>query len=130
MARAFIAILVIAAMGCGNEVDLGVADPGGVCGFGVQDCHCDTDADCDTSETCVEADPGSTVTICRYAPESGAGGFGGDGGAGGLGGEGGPGGVEQPATHPIPMIRERFRGQVSIRTRPKNTNKTRCRTFL
>jgi hypothetical protein len=34
-------------------------------------------------------------------------------------------GIEQPAAHPIPTILERFRGQVSMRTRPKNTNKTR-----
>jgi len=39
-------------------------------------------------------------------------------------------GIERPAAHPIPMIPERFRGQVSIRTRPKNTSETRCRTFL
>ena len=86
MARTFMAILVIATVGCGDEVDRGVADPGGLCGFGVQDCYCDTDTDCDTSETCVEAYPGSSVTICRYTPESGAGGFGGVGGLGGAGG--------------------------------------------
>jgi hypothetical protein len=39
-------------------------------------------------------------------------------------------GIEQPAAHPIPTILERFRGQVSIKTRPKNTSKTRYRTFL
>jgi len=33
-------------------------------------------------------------------------------------------GIEQPALHPIQTILERFRGQVSTRTRPKNTNKT------
>ena len=33
-------------------------------------------------------------------------------------------GVEQPEAHPIPTILERFRGQVSLRTRPNNTNKT------
>jgi hypothetical protein len=85
MTRAFSAILVIAEVGCGDEVDLGVADPGGLCGFGVQDCYCDTDADCYTWETCVEAYPGSSVTICQYTPESGAGGAGGAGGLGGAG---------------------------------------------
>jgi len=39
-------------------------------------------------------------------------------------------GIEQPAVHPIQTILERFRGQVSIKTRPKNTSKTRYRTFL
>jgi len=39
-------------------------------------------------------------------------------------------GIEQPAIHPVPTILERFRGQVSRRTRPKNTSKTRCRRFL
>jgi hypothetical protein len=39
-------------------------------------------------------------------------------------------GIEQPGAHPIQTILERFRGHVSMRTRPKNTNKTRCRTFL
>jgi len=39
-------------------------------------------------------------------------------------------GIEQPAIHLIQTILERFRGQVSMRTRPKNTNKTRYRTFL
>ncbi|MDH3726389.1 MAG: hypothetical protein OER77_02575 [Myxococcales bacterium] len=39
-------------------------------------------------------------------------------------------GIEQPAVHPVPTILERFRGQVSIKTRPKNTTKTRYRTFL
>jgi hypothetical protein len=39
-------------------------------------------------------------------------------------------GIEQPAAHPIPTILERFRGQVSMRTRPKNTSKPRYRTFL
>jgi len=39
-------------------------------------------------------------------------------------------GIEQPAVHLMPTILERFRGQVSMRTRPKNTNKTRYRTFL
>jgi len=39
-------------------------------------------------------------------------------------------GIEQPAAHPIPTILKRFRGQVSTRTRPKNTSETRCRTFL
>ena len=38
-------------------------------------------------------------------------------------------GIEQPEAHPIPTILERFRGQVSTRTRPKNTNETRYRTF-
>jgi hypothetical protein len=39
-------------------------------------------------------------------------------------------GIEQPAVHLIPTILERFRGQVSMTTRPKSTNKTRYRTFL
>ena len=39
-------------------------------------------------------------------------------------------GIEQPGVRPIPTILQRFRGQVSTKTRPKNTNKTRCRTFL
>jgi len=39
-------------------------------------------------------------------------------------------GIEQLAIHQIPTILERFRGQVSMRTRPKNTSKTRYRTFL
>jgi len=39
-------------------------------------------------------------------------------------------GIEQPAVHLVPTILEWFRGQVSIKTRPKNTNKTRYRTFL
>jgi len=39
-------------------------------------------------------------------------------------------GIEQPAVHPIQTIPERFRGQVSMRTRSKNTSKTRYRTFL
>jgi len=39
-------------------------------------------------------------------------------------------GIEQPAIHLIWTILERFRGQVSMRTRPKNTRKTRYRTFL
>jgi hypothetical protein len=39
-------------------------------------------------------------------------------------------GIEQLATRLIPTILERFRGQVSRRTRPKNTMKTRYRTFL
>jgi len=39
-------------------------------------------------------------------------------------------GFEQPAAHLIRTILERFRGQVSMKTRPKNTKKTRCRTFL
>jgi hypothetical protein len=39
-------------------------------------------------------------------------------------------GIEQPGAHPIPTILERFRGQGSMRTRPKTTNKTRYRTFL
>ena len=37
-------------------------------------------------------------------------------------------GIEQPAAHPIRAILERFRGQVSTRTLPKNTSKTRYRT--
>jgi len=39
-------------------------------------------------------------------------------------------GIEQLAIHLIQTILERFRGQVSMRTRPKNTSKTRYRTFL
>ena len=39
-------------------------------------------------------------------------------------------GIEQPAVRPVPTILKRFRGQVSTRTRPKNTSETRCRTFL
>ena len=39
-------------------------------------------------------------------------------------------GIEQPGAHPTPTILERFRGQVSRRTRPKNASKTRYRTFL
>jgi hypothetical protein len=39
-------------------------------------------------------------------------------------------GIEQPAVHPIPTILERFRGQVSMRKRPKNARKTRYQTFL
>ncbi len=39
-------------------------------------------------------------------------------------------GIEQPVGHPIPTILERFRGHVSTKTRPKNTSKTRYRTFL
>jgi hypothetical protein len=39
-------------------------------------------------------------------------------------------GIEQPAVRLIPTILQRFRGQVSIRTRPKRTSKTRYRTFL
>ena len=39
-------------------------------------------------------------------------------------------GIEQPVVHPIPTILERFRGQGSMRTRPKNTSKTHYRTFL
>ena len=39
-------------------------------------------------------------------------------------------GIEQPGAHPIQTILERFRGQVSMRTRPKNTSKTHYRTFL
>jgi hypothetical protein len=38
-------------------------------------------------------------------------------------------GIEQPAAHAIRTILEQFRGQVSMRTRPKNTSKTRYRTF-
>jgi hypothetical protein len=34
-------------------------------------------------------------------------------------------GIEQPAVRPVQTILEWFRGQVSMRTRPKNTNKTR-----
>jgi hypothetical protein len=34
-------------------------------------------------------------------------------------------GIEQPVVHLVPTILEWFRGQVSMRTRPKNTNKTR-----
>ncbi|MBW2509281.1 MAG: hypothetical protein JRE81_11665, partial [Deltaproteobacteria bacterium] len=30
-------------------------------------------------------------------------------------------GIEQPGAHPIPTILERFRGQVSTKTRPNNT---------
>ena len=39
-------------------------------------------------------------------------------------------GIEQPAAHSIPTILERFRGQVSPKTRSNNANKTRYRTFL
>jgi hypothetical protein len=39
-------------------------------------------------------------------------------------------GIEHLAIRPIPTILERFRGQVSTRTHPKNTKKTRYRTFL
>jgi len=39
-------------------------------------------------------------------------------------------GIEQPAVHLIQTILERFRGQVSMRTRPKYATKTRYRTFL
>ena len=39
-------------------------------------------------------------------------------------------GIEQVGAHPIRTILERFRGQGSTRTRPKNTSKTRYRTFL
>jgi len=39
-------------------------------------------------------------------------------------------GIEQPAIRLVPTILERFRGQVSTRTRPKKTSKTCCRTFL
>jgi len=39
-------------------------------------------------------------------------------------------GIEQPGARPIPTFLERFRGQVSTRTRPKNTRETRYRTFL
>jgi hypothetical protein len=34
-------------------------------------------------------------------------------------------GIEHLAIHLMPTILERFRGQVSVRTRPKNTNGTR-----
>jgi hypothetical protein len=39
-------------------------------------------------------------------------------------------GIEQPAIHRLPTILEWFRGQVSMKTPPKNTRKTRYRTFL
>ena len=39
-------------------------------------------------------------------------------------------GIEPLAVHLVPTILEQFRGQVSSKTRPKNANKTRCRTFL
>jgi len=39
-------------------------------------------------------------------------------------------GIEHRAIHLNPTNLEQFRGQVSVRTRPKNTNKTRYRTFL
>ena len=39
-------------------------------------------------------------------------------------------GIEQPGARPIRTILERFRGQVSSKTHPKNTSKTRYRTFL
>jgi len=38
--------------------------------------------------------------------------------------------IEKPGARPISTILERFRGQASMRTRPKNTSKTRYRTFL
>lgn len=109
MTRAFTAILVIAAVGCGDEVDQGIADPGGLCGFGVQDCYCDTDTDCDTPETCVEAYPGSSTTICRYARESGAG-FGGVGGFGGEGGAGGMAATTEEFRVMVPNFLEYFGG--------------------
>jgi len=39
-------------------------------------------------------------------------------------------GIEHRAVHLVWTILQRFRGQVPIRTRPKNTKKTRSRTFL
>jgi hypothetical protein len=39
-------------------------------------------------------------------------------------------GIEHRAIHLIQTILEWFRGQVSMRTRPKSMSKTRCRTFL
>jgi hypothetical protein len=38
-------------------------------------------------------------------------------------------GIEEPGAHPIRTMLERFRGQISKRTRPKNTSKTDFRTF-
>ena len=42
----------------------------------------------------------------------------------------GGGGGNRTSGDTIQTILERFRGQVSMRTRPNNTNKTRYRTFL